>query len=120
MQEREPDDPFDNDGITLNIMFGTTDEEGNRDLKAITNKGQLYRVMATVVAAVKKDLENHRYIKTLSFEPSKRSGKDTDQSNARANLYKRFVKGQFPGADIEDGPDGKVIVRLPKKKVTLN
>lgn len=112
LKEIEPENPLSADeGIRLNINFGITDEEGTKDMKTLSNKGELYRVMATVVAAVKEDLANHKYIKTLEFEPSKRVGKD-DASNARETLYKRYVQKAFPQSTTSTQQDGKVIVKL--------
>jgi hypothetical protein len=110
--EIEPDELFseDDEGVTLDIEFRVTDEDGHYHTDLVTNKGELYRVMATIVAIIKKDIEEHDYITTVTFTPEKRKGKDKE-SNVRGQLYARYVKHAMPNADISiDGSN--VIVKL--------
>lgn len=115
LKEIEPEDPFSGDEIKLDVTFGVTNEKGELNFDQVTNKGELYRVMATIVQIVKEDLKNHRYIKTLSFTPSKRKDKD-EKSNIRLDLYKRFIETSFPSASITKDESGNVIVNLNKDK----
>jgi hypothetical protein len=55
--------------------------------------------MATVVAIVKQDLKNHPEVDTLSFTPARKQGEVN--TNARANLYLRYIKHSFPNATAE-------------------
>lgn len=79
----------------------------------ITNKGEQFRIMATVVAAVKEYLATVPNATEISFTPSK-----TDEGDMRrANLYKAYIAKQLPGSKIDIFSDGRYIVTLPKKKV---
>jgi hypothetical protein len=81
------------------------------DYEDLTNKGEQFRIMATIVDAVKKYLVKFPKISYISFMPSKETGND----NRRANLYKAYITNQIPGADVSIKSDGKYIVKLPKK-----
>lgn len=78
----------------------------------ITNKGEQFRIMATVVAAVKDYLAKVPKAVEISFTPSKADEGDM----RRANFYKAYIKKQIPGSNIEVFSDGRYIVELPKKQ----
>lgn len=114
LQEIEPNeyDPYSIEPeSTLSIQFGVTNEKGTKDTKGLTNKGEVYRVMATIVAIVNKELSEHPNIKSLEFVPSKRPGKDTEEFNARNNIYIRYIKSAYPDSDVRI-KNGEVLVDL--------
>jgi len=115
--EPDPDDET-NPGVSLKINFSTADEEGDKDYRSLTNKGELYRVMSTIAEIIKFDIQFKPYIKTIFFEPSRRPDKDTLSQNARANLYIKFITTAFPQInpkrDIENDY-GYISVRLPDR-----
>jgi hypothetical protein len=77
----------------------------------ITNKGEQYRIMSTVVACIKEYLSKNPKITKLSFAPSK--SKETD--NRRFRMYAAYVQKQLPGSKINYLEDDEVTVELPKK-----
>ena len=91
----------------MDIEFGVENEsEGgfpaSYDYKSVVNKGEMYKVMATVVKAVKKEIEDStnkgQNIVTVRIEPSKNFEKDS----RRANLYMAYIKNNMPkGSRIE-------------------
>lgn len=87
----------------LQIQFYTIDEEDSdiQDYGKVTNSGEMYRVMATVAAIVKKDLKNHPEINTLEFSAAKKTHEVENIS--RLNLYLKYIKHYFPNAKIEQG-----------------
>jgi hypothetical protein len=111
LTEYEPENPFSEEGILLDIQFGVTNEEGDKNMNLLTGKGELYRVMSTVISIVKKDIAEHKYIKRIQFTPAARKGKDTSTANARGNIYLKYVKAQWPKA-TEEIKDGKIIINL--------
>jgi len=113
IDEVEPNDPFSDEPLRADIKFGVTNEEDTIDYNKVTNKGELFRVMATIVDILKKDLSHHKYINHISFDSSKRQGRDIN-SNARTNLYIKFIKSQFPKANIK-AHDGKILAKLNVK-----
>ena len=106
-------DNYDEDATNiLGVRFYVADEDDpdmERD-DVVTNKGELFRVMATVTAIIKKDLQDHPEIDTITFTPAKKEGETTNVS--RLNLYTRYIKNAFPNASITSGNRGSVEVKL--------
>jgi len=97
------------------VKFGTIENDGDISYDAQTGENDIYRIMATIVSIVKKDLKsNHADI--IEFSPSKRVGdKDQDpMSNVRTQLYSRYIKGQFPNAEVTKTMHGDISVNLKK------
>ncbi len=92
----------------LMIAFKPTD--GSYD--TITNTGEHFKIMATVVAAVKEYLSKVPKAVEISFTPSK----ETEDDDRRANLYKAYIAKQLPGSKIDIFSDGRYVVELPKNK----
>ncbi len=99
--------------VIARVLFGIVGEDGDISYDAQTRENDVYRVMATIVAVVKKDIEsNHADI--IEFSPSKRAG-DKDQDpieNVRTQLYSRYIKGQFPNAEVTRTVAGDIRVIL--------
>lgn len=105
-------DHYEDDENALGVRFYVSEEDKpdyERD-DITTNKGELYRVMATIIAILKKDLEAHPQISILTFTPVKRPEKTADR--ARLNLYVKYIKNAFPNASIAQGPGKSIEVRI--------
>lgn len=92
-------------------------EVKGQDWHADTNKGELYKVMATVVNFVRRVVESDSSSKddtekAIVFVPSKKDPND----DRRLKLYKAYLKKQITGVEVE-GPDedGRYKAYLPKK-----
>jgi hypothetical protein len=99
--------------VIARVQFGIIDEDGVISFDTHTGENDIYRIMSTIVSIVKKDLqENHADI--IEFSPSKREGsKDKDpMSNVRTQLYSRYIKGQFPNAQVTRTIPGDIQVKL--------
>lgn len=105
-------DEDDEGGVLIDVKFyiPSDDNPDIEDYDAVTNKGELYRVMATVKDILQQEISNNPNINKISFTPEKRS-KDTN-INARLNLYTRYIKNFFPNAEFEEGEQGKIIVKI--------
>jgi hypothetical protein len=84
--------------ISLSVMFKT--EEG--DFQDITNKGEQFKIMATVIAIIKDCItkiaeEGKPEVKVIEFVPEKSDDNDT----RRANLYKAYIQKQLPNAQVD-------------------
>jgi hypothetical protein len=73
----------------LLVNFGV---KGDDDYSTITNKGDLFRIMATVLIEVKKYIQENPNIDEVVIIPSKSSDTDT----RRTNLYMAYIKKQLP------------------------
>ena len=76
-----------------------------------TNKGEQFRVMATVVLAIREELQKQPQVTTITFDPAK-SFKNDDR---RAKFYKAYIEKQIPGSKLSIDFDGEYKVELPKK-----
>jgi hypothetical protein len=88
----------------VDISFGTI-ENGDLNNVVVTNKGELFRVMATIVDLTKKVLKKNKNIKSLSFTGSKNKG---DNDRRRNNIYMAYIKKHLKAKNVED--DGNQII----------
>jgi len=107
MFEIEEDFSKDEPWEFMNIEFGVNEKDGKGvSYKVETNKGEVFRVMATIVDITKNVLKERRRIKTLTFSSSK---KDEDDQR-RNNLYMAYIRKHVPNVkNIEiDGSEIRV------------
>ena len=111
IEEIEPEDPFTaGGGVRLDVRFYAVAEDPDKEeYDKVVNKGELFKVMATIVEIIKKEIEQKPYIKAISFKPSKRKSQD----KARLELYKRFLKNFYPNVEYQTYGD-EVIAILKK------
>lgn len=99
--------------IIARVSFGIIGQDGDISYDAQIGENDIYRIMSTIVEIVKKDLESND-ADIIEFSPSKRKG-DRDQdplSNVRTQLYSRYIKGQFPNAEVTQTMLGDIRVIL--------
>jgi predicted nucleotidyltransferase len=58
----------------------------------VTNKGEMFEVMSTVIDTTKDFLQNNPEVNQLTIEPTKNNGQD----NRRAKLYNSYVEKNIP------------------------
>ena len=107
MFEIEEDFSKDEPWEFMNIEFGVDEKDGGGvSYKVKTNKGELFRVMATIVDITKKILKERKNIKTLTFSGSKESEDD----NRRNNLYMAYIRKHIPNVKnvVVDGSEIRV------------
>ena len=99
------------------IEFGVEGENNSYDYSAVTNKGEMYKVMATIIKISKemiaKSKKEGQYIREIVIEPSKNFEDDT----RRTNLYRAFIEKNMPqGSEIQVQDDlSNIKVILPKQ-----
>ena len=119
IDEIEPEDPYyykGSDPVSkmkrISVRFYVVGEDpDDEDYEKVVNKGELFKVMATVVDILKFELKLRPYIKAIEFKPSKRKTQD----RARLELYKRFFKNFYPNTEFKTYGD-EVIAILNKDK----
>ncbi len=77
------------------IVFGVINDEFEGEEYTITNKGELYRVMSTIVHVVKMFMEQHPKMLTYEFTGISKGGEDENRLSQRFNLYKRYLPKIF-------------------------
>lgn len=124
----ESDEDRDENELEFSVSFGVVDR-GSVDFGAeFKDVKNLFRVMATVIKAIKIAIEDETYesgipVTRIIIEPTKREIRDpetgetrTDKSDKRrANLYMQYIKSNMPaGSKVRElGTGDKIIVDLP-------
>ena len=72
------------------------------DYSDVTNKGEQFKIMATVIAIIKADIEflakeEDPPVKVIKFAPEKAD----DNDDRRANFYKAYIQKQLPNARVD-------------------
>lgn len=86
------------ENTTLTVMFSVV---GGK-YEDITNKGEQYKIMATVIDIIKADIEllakeGNPPVKMIEFTPEKADATD----NRRAKFYKAYIQKQLPNAHVD-------------------
>lgn len=81
--------------LMATIVFGVTNEEYEGEEYVVTNKGELYRVMATIVKIVKMFMAEHPKVISYEFTGYAKHDENEDQDTIRINLYKRYLPKIF-------------------------
>jgi hypothetical protein len=71
--------------------------------KIVVNKGEMYRVMATIVDIIKKYLKKSK-AQAIIYSPSKKSSEENFGAQ-RDNLYRAFISKAFPGTTFKQSGD---------------
>ena len=98
------------------VTFGIVAEDWSdyfTDYESVPTKGELYKVMATVVSILKDFIKKNKQVKYIYFTTNK-LGKDLDkEQSSRLNLYRRYIQTHLPNAGIEtkniDGEEATII-----------
>ena len=77
------------------VAFGVLNEEFNGEEYAVTNRGEVYRVMATLVKIVKIYLEQHPNLHTVEFTGEPKEEENAQMPTQRLMLYNRYLKTIF-------------------------
>ena len=71
--------------------------------KIVVNKGEMYRVMSTIVNIIKKYIKKSR-AEAIIYSPSKKSSEE-NFGTQRDNLYRAFISKAFPGTTFKQSGD---------------
>ncbi len=83
------------DMLAATIAFGVLNEEFEEEEYTATNKGEVFRVMRTVVKIVQMYLDEHPNLHTLEFSGEPRQSEDEKEPTTRLRLYARYVQRSF-------------------------
>jgi hypothetical protein len=97
------------------IVFGVLNEEYEGEEYVVTNKGDIYKVMATISDIVKMYIEQHPNVSTYEFcgEPNKNT--PADEPTTRTKLYIRYLNYIFGPNWTREIMGNRVIVSRKKK-----
>lgn len=78
------------------IVFGVVNDEFEGEEYITTNRGEVYKVMNTIVVIIKNFMTEHPKVNTYEFHAVDREEeKNNIKGNARLNLYKRYLPRIF-------------------------
>ena len=77
------------------IVFGVINEEFDGEEYVVTNRGEVFRVMNTIVQIVKMFMAEHPKIMCYEFTGIPKDGEDETRSSKRTLLYKRYLPRIF-------------------------
>ncbi len=92
------------------IVFGVTNDEFDGEEYSLTNRGETYRVMNTIVAVVKMFMQQHPKMVTYEFTGLAKDDEPEDKLTSRINLYKRYLPLIFENDWKFDYSRGNTIV----------
>jgi hypothetical protein len=78
------------------------DTEGS-SAKIVVNKGEMYRVMSTIVDIIKKYIKKSK-AQAIIYSPSKKSSEE-NFGTQRDNLYRAFISKAIPGVTFKQSGD---------------
>ncbi len=77
------------------IVFGVKNDEYQNDEYPIVNKGEIYKVMNTIVEIVKHYIANHPNVNKYEFYAMEKSTEAKNKQGARMKLYQRYLPKIF-------------------------
>lgn len=81
--------------LMATLVFSVLNEEYNKEEYIITNTGEVYNVMATLVRIVKMYMTEHPKVISYEITGIAKDGEDEGQATSRVKLYSRYVKTIF-------------------------
>ena len=81
------------------IVFGVINDEFEGEEYIETNRGEVYRVMATLVQIIRMFMAEHPKVMTYEFTGVAKEDEPDEGATARLNLYKRYLPVIFPEAE---------------------
>jgi len=77
------------------INFNVQNDEYSDDEYAITNKGELYRVISTVIKIMKIYLKENPYVRGFEFSGEYKPGNEGKETSIRTRMFYRAVISVF-------------------------
>jgi hypothetical protein len=103
-----------NNILNATIVFGVTNEEYDGEEYSVTNKGEVYSVMATIVEIVRKYKVEHPNINLFEYTGEQSEKEKSKNRNVRLALYSRYIKKVFDNNWIVARTDNKVTIKKVK------
>ena len=94
------------------IVFGVINDEFDGEEYVVTNRGEVFRVMSTIVQIVKMFMREHPKIVSYEFTGIPKEGEDDEKSSQRTLLYKRYLPRIFEtGFDFHFSGNSALVTR---------
>ncbi len=103
------------DILSATIVFGVINEEFEGEEYVMTNKNEVYHVMATIVKIIQTFRNEHPNVRSYEFTGEPKHGESIDSPTQRIRLYYRYVQKMFDNRDW-DINFGKNTIIVQRKK----
>lgn len=100
-----------NNILNATIVFGVTNDEYDGEEYSVTNKGEVYKVMATIVEIVRKYKTEHPNINLFEYTGEQSEKEKNKNRNVRLALYSRYINRVFNNDWTIIEQDNKVIIK---------
>jgi hypothetical protein len=97
--------------LNATIVFGVTNEEYDGEEYSITNKGEVYQVMATIVEVVRLYKIEHPNVNSFEFTGEQSEKEKSKNKNVRLKLYSRYISQVFDKSWKTISTDDKIIIK---------
>lgn len=77
------------------VAFGVLNDEFGGEEYSVTNRGEVYKVMATIVKIVRTYMAEHPNLRLVEFTGEPTEDESTDSTTKRLALYNRYLKDIF-------------------------
>lgn len=95
--------------FNVSIVFGVLNDEFDGEEYALTNRGEVYKVMATLVEVVRYYKSKHPKISEFEFSGEPTNENDDKEGAKRLRLYSRYLTYIFdPKKWKRDNSEGKI------------
>lgn len=81
--------------LNTTVAFGVLNEEYEGEEYVETNRGEVFGVMATIVAVVRMYLAQHPNVRVVEFTGEPTEDEDEHETNQRVRLYQRYLPQIF-------------------------
>lgn len=100
--------------LNATIVFGVTNDEYEGEEYSITNKGEVYQVMATIVEVVRIYKDEHPNVNSFEFTGEQSEKEKVKNKNVRLNLYYRYIPKVFDNSWDIEFTDEKIVIKKNK------
>ena len=100
--------------LNATIVFGVTNDEYEGEEYSITNKGEVYHVMATIVDVVRLYKEEHPNVNSFEFTGEQSEKEKEKNKNVRLNLYYRYISEVFDESWTTEFTEEKIVIKKLK------
>jgi len=95
--------------FNVSIVFGVLNDEFDGEEYALTNRGEVYKVMATLVEVVRYYKNRHPKISEFEFSGEPTNENDDKEGAKRLRLYSRYLTYIFDSKKWKrDDSEGKI------------
>lgn len=100
--------------LNATIVFGVTNDEYEGEEYSITNKGEVYQVMATIVEVVRLYKDEHPNVNSFEFTGEQSKKEKEKNKNVRLNMYYRYIPKVFDKTWEIEFTEEKIVIKKIK------